>query len=145
MHIVQIKPVDTLPLRQEILRPKSPLSECVYEGDDETTTVHFGAIDDGVVVGIISMYQRSCPEISNAEGFQLRAMATVLAIRGQGAGSKLLKEAEDYAKNKGAKYLWANARSVAIDFYKKSGYSISPLKFEIEGIGSHYLISKFLA
>ncbi len=145
MQIEQINANETLSLRQSILRPNSPLSECMYEGDDENTTVHLGAIKEGVVVGIVSIYQRPCPDISTECGFQFRAMATALSIRGQGVGFQLLKAAQDHAKNKGAKYLWANARSVAIDFYKKAGYSIYPDKFEIQGVGPHYLISKYVA
>lgn len=145
MNIEQIKPIDTLPLRQEILRPNSLPSECIYEGDEDNSTVHFGAIYGGSIVGILSMYHRSYTDLSGSDVFQLRAMATALSIRGQGAGFKLLKEAEAHAKDKGGKYLWANARSVAIEFYRKSGYSISPIKFEIEGVGSHYLIRKCVA
>lgn len=33
--IRKIKSIDTLSLRQEILRPRSNVSECLYEGDDD--------------------------------------------------------------------------------------------------------------
>ena len=145
MHIVKIEASDTLSMRHEILRPKSDISECIFEGDEDKTTVHLGAIENSTVVGIVSIYKRTCLNFSEGVGFQLRAMSTSSGTRGRGFGNKLLKAAEDYAKDEGANYVWANARSVAIGFYKKSGYSIESSEFEIEGVGAHYLIGKSLA
>lgn len=56
MDIQEISSKDTLPLRNEILRPGKDVSTCIFEGDDAPTTRHFGAIDEaGNIVGIVSV------------------------------------------------------------------------------------------
>ncbi|MBV1880083.1 MAG: GNAT family N-acetyltransferase [Pseudomonadales bacterium] len=145
MLIRKIKSIDTLSLRQEILRPRSEVSECLYEGDDDNTTAHFGAVQNDTIVGIISVYNRSNPIICSDHGFQLRAMATASNVRGRGIGLKLLEAAENYAEQNNSNYIWANSRTVAIGFYKKAGYTIESQEFEIKGVGPHYLVRKRLA
>ena len=142
MIIRKIKSIDTLSLRQEILRPINKVSECFYEGDDDKTTAHFGAIRNDVIVGIVSVYKRSNSIICSDQGFQLRAMATASNIRGKGIGLKLLEAAENYAELNESNYIWANARIAAIGFYKKAGYTTESQEFEIKGIGPHYLVRK---
>ena len=154
MIIRKIKSIDTLSLRQEVLRPKNEIAECFYEGDDDKTTAHFGALQNDTIVGVISVYKRSNPIICSDHGFQLRAMATASNVRGKGIGLKLLEVAENYAEQNYAEqnyaeqnksnYIWANARTVAIGFYKKAGYTTESQKFEIKGVGPHCLVIKNL-
>ncbi|PCJ33162.1 MAG: GNAT family N-acetyltransferase [Gammaproteobacteria bacterium] len=144
VNIEIITVVDTLPLRQQILRPHQALSECVYKGDDLDSTVHFAAIEDDEIIGIMSLYQRNCLELGSTNGMQLRAMATAIHSRGQGIGFKLLAAAESHAQKIHTQYIWANARVEAINFYKKSAYTINPQQFEIKGVGPHQLVSKLI-
>ena len=145
MNIKEIKAIDTLPLRQEILRPKSEVFECFFEGDDDNTTAHFGVVQSDTIVGIVSVYNRSNLMISGDHGFQLRAMATASNVRGKGIGLMLLAAAENYAEQHSSNYIWANARTAAIGFYKKAGYTIESQEFEIKGVGPHYWVKKELA
>lgn len=146
MYINEIPSRATLNLRSEILRPGKSISECVFEGDDASTTRHFGAIDEeGNIVGIVSVYRRENPAIDITDVFQIRAMATSPTCRGRGVGNLLLTSAEGYAKSQGAALIWANARSSAVEFYTKSGYSLASREFVIDVIGAHYLVTKSLA
>ncbi len=144
MIIKKIKSIDTLSLRQEILLPGSEAAQCIYEGDDDNTTAHFGAIQNDTIIGIISIYKRSNTILCNDHGFQLRSMATAVNARGKGIGLKLLRESENYAEQNNCKYIWANARTVAIGFYKKAGYTTQSQEFEINCVGPHYLVRKNL-
>ncbi len=143
MQIKQIPSVATIPLRNQILRPSRPESDCIYPGDDAPTTAHFAAYQGEQQVGIVSIYQVNFAE-QHGVGYQIRAMATVAAVRGQGVGAQLLAHAEAYAMQHNADYIWANARASAQGFYAKQGYQIDQKVFEIKGVGPHHLATKTL-
>lgn len=67
-------------------------------------------------------------------------MATEKKIRGKRVGSKLLAMAEKHSLEGGALYIWANVDIEAIEFYKKSDYSIFGDEFNVEGNGFHYSV-----
>lgn len=140
MQIRQIKSDETLLLRNKILRPDLAINECIYPGDTDSTTYHFGCFMNNQHVGIVSIYERSNPEAYEGKGFQIRAMATCDTVRKKGVGLKLLKAVEAIAFNSGANYIWANARKSAVGFYRKAGYIVGELEFNIIGVGAHYLV-----
>ena len=143
MEIREIASQQTHALRSQVLRPGKPLSECVFEGDDAVTTRHFAAVDQTEnIVGIVSVYLNDNPLLKQSNSYQIRAMATAPDYRGRGVGSALLTAAERYAKSQGATLIWANARSTAIGFYRRSAYTLASEEFMISGIGPHYLVSK---
>lgn len=145
MQIREIPSSTTLNLRSEVLRPGKDISACIFEGDDAPATRHFGAMDAACnLLGIVSVYRNGNPLIADTEVYQIRAMATSPACRGQGIGSLLLTYAEGYAKSQDAALVWANARSSAIGFYVKAGYEVASEEFVIDGIGVHYLVIKSL-
>lgn len=145
MDIKAISSKETLALRHDILRPGKAISACIFDGDDAPKTRHFGAIDKAnTVVGIVSVYCNNPSFIKATDSFQIRAMATSLACRGQGVGNLLLAAAENYAKEENASLIWANARSSAIGFYIKAGYRLASEEFIIDGIGPHYRVTKTL-
>lgn len=145
MKIEEILSKQTLALRKEILRPGKDISTCIFEGDDAPDTRHFGAVDEkGRIVGVVSVYCKGHPSLHQESAWQIRAMATSTACRGQGVGSLLLVSAEHYAKRSGASVMWTNARTPAIGFYTKAGYSVISEEFMIEDIGPHYLVMKSL-
>lgn len=145
MNVKEILAKDTLVLRKEVLRPGKDVSECIFEGDDAPNTRHFGTVDDANnIVGIVSVYRNGNPSIDGDNLYQIRAMATSPVCRKQGVGNLLLTAAEKYAQEKGSPLLWANARSSAVQFYNKAGYSLASDEFLISGIGPHYLVTKSL-
>lgn len=145
VRIAEIPLEDTLTLRNDVLRPGYARSECVFEGDDDTDTRHFGALDNNDnVVGILSVYRRANPAVSenNGNSYQIRAMATNPHLRGLGIGYLLINAAEEYVRKCAGNWLWANARSSAVAFYRKAGYEAISEEFMIEPIGPHFLVCK---
>lgn len=140
VKVVQISSDQTLNIRNTVLRPGKDRAECVYEGDLDSTSRHFGAYIESQLVGIVSMYTRNSPLIEMDNGFQIRAMATMDSVRGLGIGNLLLTEAERFAIESGAKYIWANARVSALGFYQKSDYAVCSEEFDIEDVGPHQVI-----
>ena len=141
MEIREVGSQDTLELRLMVLRPNGSLADCTFPGDDDAFTKHYGAFVENSLFGIVSIYPREHADFSGV-GFQIRAMATLPQARGKGAGSRLLKAAEVYAFENDADYVWANARISAMEFYRKSEYTIDDNEFHIEGVGPHVIVSK---
>lgn len=156
MSAVDIRPVDpavTRPLRRAILRPHQTLAEMVYPGDDAPTTAHFAAFRDGRVVGSASIYLEPPPErflpglpagADPAHAWRLRAMAVAEDLRGRGVGAALLAACVDHARSHGATSLWCNARTPAVEFYRRLGLAAYGEQFEEPGIGPHYFMAKAL-
>lgn len=145
MHVKEIPSKVTLNLRREVLRPGQGLPSCIFEGDDLSTTKHFGVFsNENKLLGIASIFYKDNPSIQCKNIFQLRGMASIQDVRGQGVGSLLLSAAENYVRDQGSNLIWANARTSAIGFYTKLGYSLISGGFYIDGVGTHYLVSKYL-
>ncbi len=141
MLIREIESLDTLEVRQAILRPNGAIEDCIFSGDNDSSTKHFGSFNGNLLIGIVSIYKRAHSDF-HGNGYQIRAMATLPEARGKGAGAKLLKRAEEYAFKNGADYIWANARVSAKEFYQKSNYNIGAKEFSIVGVGLHVIVSK---
>lgn len=140
---VNLIPVEnTLTIRQQILRPKLLVNDCYFAGDNDESTHHFGAFINNSLVGVVSLFNQNTNKLTLTHGQQIRAMATIQNVRGQGVGYKLLSVLESHAFDNGAAYLWANARVSAKGFYEKAGYTIDNNEFMIEGVGNHVLVSK---
>lgn len=145
MRVVQVSAEQTLPLRNEVLRPGKPVSTCLFDGDERALTRHFGALDDQEqIVGIVSIFSNPHPDLPATFTYQLRGMATSQQCRGLGVGIRLIESVEQYLTAIKCAGLWANARTEALGFYKKQGYQVMSDEFMIENVGPHYLVAKAL-
>ena len=73
---------------------------------------------------------------------QLRQMAIDDFYQGKGLGSELLQYAEQVAAERKFEYLYLHARKVAVDFYKKHGYTIESDQFTEVGIPHHEMMKR---
>jgi len=128
---------ETLPLRSAVLRKGLPLEQCVFPTDNRTGIFHLGCFVEGQLVCIGTFFPEDHPE-KGAGGFRLRGMATSPAYAGKGYGAELINFAVNDLSSRNAAYIWCNARSTAVGFYKKSGFEIISEEFEIPGIGPHF-------
>jgi len=71
-------------------------------------------------------------------------MAILENFQGFGFGKNILNYGESQLKNKGVNTVWCNAREIAVSFYKKCGYQITGVPFNIKDIGLHYIMYKIL-
>lgn len=151
MMIKTVSAEQTLAVRAEVLRPGQSLSACVFAGDHDPHTRHFGAVDPQAadpqecIIGVASIYRVAHPDIKGEPQYQLRGMAIQSAYRGQGIGELLLGSCEQYAQACGAALMWANARSSALEFYRKLGYHTVSEEFEMASVGPHCRVMKALS
>ena len=85
------------------------------EMDEDNEGYHFGAFENNVLVGVVSLFP-------NGSDYQFRKFAVDEAIQGKGIGTKLLTHVTAFAQTGGGKRLWCNARLSAVNFYLRFGF-----------------------
>lgn len=144
MKNFEFKPPDLERLydvRHRVLRPGKPRNTAVFEGDSDA--IHFGLIQFGKAVAVLSFYLRSWNDMPQKMQYQLRGMAVLPEAQGQGLGAALLKLSEsELLKKHSSLMIWCNARISAVDFYKKLGYKVYGEAFEIAEVGTHFKMYK---
>ncbi len=120
------------PLRTAILRPGWTDRLATFDQDD-TVAVHLAAFLDGAEApdGVGTIYAEAppeahrgaIPEAAYADGaaWRLRGMATSDAARGSGLGRLVLEGCFEAIRDHGGRFLWCNARLVAVPFYERLG------------------------
>jgi len=153
VRIEPITPEATRPLRRALLRPGQPEHELVYPGDDHRDSLHLGAFTPaGDLVGIASYYRHAAPELyrpahpalAGENAWQLRGMATVPEVRGEGVGARLLLRGFEYAISRGGDVFWCNARLTAQGFYERLGLTPYGEVFDPPGLGKHIWMWRLL-
>ncbi len=139
-HVNIISASDTWDLRHRVLRPNSPVESVRYPEDDSLESIHLGAILQGKIVAVASIYRQPEEGSSSVTAWRLRGMATDPLKRGQGLGGTVLKAAIGEARNREGSYLWCNARISVSGFYEKYGFNIRGPEFEMPDIGPHYFM-----
>lgn len=129
-----------LPLRSKMLRNGAAINECIFPTDQAEGIFHLAYyVDESEIATVATFYPQNL-DGKDGQGYQLRGMATDDVFFGKGYGALLVKYAVDYLKEAKADYIWCNARSSALNFYKKQGFEIVSDEFEIPGVGPHYIM-----
>lgn len=150
MSIQAISAAMTRPLRARVLRPGQPPEQLIYPGDDAPDSLHAGAIYDGQIVGIASVSRQMPPAIFTQSDddltvcWQLRGMATAPEVRGQGWGGRLLQVIIGHAAAHGGTFLWCNARTSVLGFYRHYGFTARGDEFMTPNAGPHYFMYRLL-
>jgi ribosomal protein S18 acetylase RimI-like enzyme len=142
VKIIEISADKTYAIRKEILRENRDLPVS-FEGDFHTDTFHLGVFRNEKLEGIATCIKQENKVFTGAQ-FQLRGMAVLPEVRGLGFGKNLISMAIKRLKAKGIHVLWCNARIIALPFYEKLGFEVVGEPFEIDTIGTHYLLVKAL-
>ena len=139
------------PLRTAVLRPGWTDRLATYP-EDETAAVHVAAFLDGADApdGVGTVYAEPPPaplagEVDRAAyadgaAWRLRGMATSDVARGAGLGRAVLDGCFGVVRESGGRFLWCNARLVAVGFYRRMGLATAGPEFDIAGIGPHYVM-----
>ena len=142
MPEITVKPLSlaqTRPLRQAVLRPHETLEQLAARECEDAHAV--GAYLDGdtlVAVGMIMLDGTDRPDEDADGAWRVRGMATLPEARGRGAGSAVLAALVDHAGERGARRVWCNARTPALNLYRRAGFEIVSDEFALPEIGPHY-------
>lgn len=143
--IKEITSADTFSVRHPVLREGKPIQTCSFEGDNLSSTKHFGLFVDENLTAVVSVFQNNNSIFNTQNQFQIRGMAVLKDFQRKGFGEELVLYCEDYIKSQNGKLIWFNARENAITFYRKLGYEILGNGFVIENVGIHYIMKKEIA
>jgi predicted GNAT family N-acyltransferase len=144
VEVRQISAAETVPLRHAVLRPGRPVETAFFAGDDLASTKHFGAFRNGRLLCVASLYEAELLDEPGVAAIQLRGMATATEAQRTGLGRALVLGCVAFAREKGARLLWCNARTYAEGFYSKLGFEIVGDEFDIPDVGPHYRMKLIL-
>jgi len=141
--ILFVSPKDIYDIRLRILRANKPIECVMFPQDYEKGSFHLGKNIDDKLVGVLSYSINDFPiQTSNTNCYQLRGMAIEKEYAGKGIGQELCLFSEKILRVLKADFIWCNARTSAIGFYAKQGFSIFSDEFEIEDAGPHIIMGK---
>lgn len=138
-EVKEISLEELLPLRAKVLRHGKRPDEVIFPGDKDPSTFHLGTFSGEDLITVGSFYKENLDGHSG-KGYRLRSMASKPDMQSKGGGSSLMNFAFDKFKEMKINYLWCNARSGAVEFYKKLGLKIISDEFDIPEIGPHYVM-----
>lgn len=141
-QIRQISASEIIIVRHPVLRKGRSIESCVFKGDQEKTTFHFGYFENEKIIGVVSLFESKNGTFIVEKQFQIRGMAVLENHQKKGIGNALIVHCEKFATKQKAALIWFNAREKAVPFYIKMGFQISGTPFEIDTIGIHYLMYK---
>ncbi|HLS29555.1 MAG TPA: GNAT family N-acetyltransferase [Flavobacteriaceae bacterium] len=144
MKIKQVAVETILPLRRDILRQGFTLDQSRFEGDLNPDSFHLALFDQDEILAIAS-YVFDLSDFSPVEKqYRLRGMAVAANQQNKGFGKAIFQEGERLLREKQIPYLWFNARTPAVDFYKKQNCRVLGEEFNIPTAGPHYYMYKNL-
>ena len=142
VNITKVDAEKVRPLRHSELRKGQDFSTTSYLEDYEAATFHMACIVDEKIVTCASFYPEKSLKIKSDNAYRLRGMATDSNFQRKGYATDLMNESFRELKNRDCDMVWCNARLVAVDFYKSSGFKITGEIFDIAEIGPHYYMYK---
>lgn len=142
--ILRITAEQAQPLRHAVLRPHQTLAHCVYQGDEEPQSAHFGVVLEGKIVGVASIYNQREDGTPDPFSWRLRGMANREDVRGRGYGLALIEACVRHATDQGGLRLWCNARTTAVGFYQRAGFEVVGEEFDLPGLGPHRVLERSL-
>ncbi len=142
--VVRVAELDEVrPLQRAVLRPNGPLP-----GDrpPSADALHVAALRNGSVIGAATLLPEEWPGpgVVRHPSWRLRAMVVAEAERGTGVGRAVLDRAVELAVSQGVGSLWAEARSSALGFYERTGWTVDGDEWIKAGIGPHRYIHRDL-
>ena len=146
IQVRRAAPSEVIDVRHAVLRAGRPRSTAFFSGDDHAHTRHWIAKAGDDIIGVVSTMAADFPSPNELPPDQpiprrqLRGMATLPTWRGKGIGRSLLSALEQET----AEPIWCNARESAVGFYERNGWQVVGEPFEIDPIGTHFKMVKFV-
>ena len=135
MEVRVVDPSETADLRQRVLRPTWTREQMLAASDP---VPNIAVYVDGAVVATANVRPEGMEGDEREGDWRLRGMATEPDLRGRGYGAVALQAALDHAREHGATRVWCNARTPAMGFYLRHGFTVVGEEFDLPEGGPHY-------
>jgi len=116
------------------------VSAAIFPSDEHPQNYIAGAVLDGDIVGVATVFPESPPNQDLQKAWRLRGMAVRQNLRGQGIGALLLKQCFAHIASHGGQCVWCNARTPVLGFYGQLGFGTVGEEFDIPVSGPHYFM-----
>jgi len=113
---------EAVKLRSKVLREPLNMKFTKEQLKAEFPYIHIAAFQQERMVGCFYI-------IINADQVRLKQFAVEQLLQKKGIGKALVRFAENFCMEKGAKYIFLHARDRAVTFYEKLGYECYDKKF----------------
>jgi len=124
-----------VPLRHRVLRGGQPYETARFDGDLDPSTRHYAALREGEPVSCLTLMASTW---DGRPAWHLRGMATEARFQRRGIGRALLTAAlGDAARDAPGCGAWCNARTSAIGFYERLGWTVASEPFDMPTVGPH--------
>ena len=144
IYLSLINPKETHKVRHPILRKGRPAASCVFDNDLDPDTLHIGAFQKDLLVGVLSAYHKTHPDFEHHNSYQIRGVAVLEDHQKKGIGRLMMSSIEEKLLEKNVDFIWLNARVSAVPFYQQLRYTVHGDVFDIPPIGPHFCYFKFL-
>jgi GNAT superfamily N-acetyltransferase len=144
---IRIQPISASqarPLRAVVLRPGYPPDKSIYPQDGLPQVLHAGALLEGELVGVATVFPEHPPWKPDPSAWRLRGMAVLAAVRGLGIGKQLVGFCLDHIRTQGGQMLWCNARVSALAFYQGLGFQTIGEEFLSPESGPHFQMFRLI-
>jgi predicted N-acetyltransferase YhbS len=145
-RVVELTADETHPIRLAVLRADTVSKQVEFAEDQWPGALHLGVRDaTGELVAVSSWIPRERATSPGVPAVQLRGMATLHRLQGQGVGALLVDAGCARAAANGAHLVWANARDGALGFYLRHGFVVDSEGF-IEAVTElpHHVIVRMV-
>lgn len=132
-------------LRREMLRPGQGLESVMFDGDKSEGALHVALFSEGKLAGCVSVVKKDSALFDISHQYQMRGLAVGEGFQKRGFGKALVKYSEFLLLNRGAGFVWLNARVHVRNFYEKLGYFAVGEEFDIPGVCMHIVMAKNLS
>ncbi len=123
--------IASIALRDRVLRMPLGLAYTPQELQAEAGEWHL-AVHDGSALFAVLLLRKTIPD--HCEVLKMRQVAVDTPLQGKGIGARLVRFAEDVAREQGCRRIELHAREQAVPFYRKLGYSTEGEWFEEVGL-----------
>lgn len=147
IYQVQILPItarQARPLRGVVLRPGYPPEKSIYPEDNFPQVLHAGALLEGSLVGVATIFPERPPWELRVDAWRLRGMAVLAPARGMGIGTKLVQYCLEHIQAQGGSLVWCNARVSALPFYQGLGFQTIGEVFQSPESGPHFKMFRII-
>jgi GNAT superfamily N-acetyltransferase len=143
--IEQVPLERVVPLRAEVLRD-GDTAAAVWSDDDHPQAVHLAASVGDEIVGVTSYFPDLWPDLPSESAWRVRGVAVGADRRGAGVGSALIAEVVRRALTppERPERLWCNARTTALNFWRRAGFDIVGAEFRTETGIPHFRAVRLL-
>lgn len=137
INIKSITTKELYPLRESWLVEPGLIADPRFPGDGRSRAHHVGAVLQGTIIGIASVYNEPRPAMVEGRSWRLQGLAVMPRDRREGVGTSLVEAISRHVLRNKGNLIWANVPSDSCEFFAALKFEIAGDSFDVPGLGDH--------